>query len=156
MIEKLRSHLKSDKGFTLIELLVVIAIIAILVVIVVVAINPVQRIKDANDRSSSANVRSVGTLISTCVTDKLSKGVGGAGSATGVYSTDAANGCANTTVLGTYGTVPGGLTIKKDDTATNYTVVCAYAANAAGSGTVSFNTTTGAVTAAGSGVTTCP
>lgn len=74
MTEKLRSHLRSEKGFTLIELLVVIAIIAILVVIVIVAINPVQRINDANDRQASSNVRSTGTLLSTCVTQELAAG----------------------------------------------------------------------------------
>ena len=72
MIDRLRSHLKSEKGFTLIELLVVIAIIAILVVIVIVAINPVQRLNDASDRRAEANVRSTGTLLGVCVTARLS------------------------------------------------------------------------------------
>lgn len=74
MIEKLRSHLKSEKGFTLIELLVVIAIIAILVVIVVVAINPVERLNEAADRRASSNVRASGTLLSACVTRQLAAG----------------------------------------------------------------------------------
>ncbi len=68
MIEKLKSHLRGRKGFTLIELLIVIAIIAILVLIVVVAINPAQRLRDASNRTAASNVRSAGTLISTCVT----------------------------------------------------------------------------------------
>lgn len=68
MIRKLKSHLRSKKGFTLIELLIVIAIIAILVLIVVVAINPAQRLRDASNRTAASNVRSAGTLISTCVT----------------------------------------------------------------------------------------
>ena len=70
MIEKLKSHLSNKKGFTLIELLIVIAIIAILVLIVVVAINPAQRLRDASNRTAASNVRSAGTLISTCVTLK--------------------------------------------------------------------------------------
>lgn len=68
MIDRLRSHLKSEKGFTLIELLVVIAIIAILVVIVVVAINPAERLREAADRRALANVRASGTLLTSCVT----------------------------------------------------------------------------------------
>jgi prepilin-type N-terminal cleavage/methylation domain-containing protein len=71
--EKLRSHLRSKEGFTLIELLIVIAIIAILVLIVVVAINPAERLREAADRRASSNVRSAGTLISTCVTRALSQ-----------------------------------------------------------------------------------
>lgn len=74
MIEKLRSHLRSEKGFTLIELLVVIAIIAILVVIVIVAINPVERLNEAADRRAAANVRASGTLLATCVTRQLAAG----------------------------------------------------------------------------------
>ena len=62
---------KKTKGFTLIELLVVIAIIAILVVIVIVAIDPVKRLNDARDRAAASDVRSTGTLISTCVTKHL-------------------------------------------------------------------------------------
>lgn len=62
-----------NSGFTLIELLVVIAIIAILVAIVVVAINPAQRLKEALDRAAASNVRSTGTLIGVCVTNKLSQ-----------------------------------------------------------------------------------
>lgn len=77
MIDRLRSHLKSEKGFTLIELLVVIAIIAVLVVIAVIAINPIERINEGNDRSARANVRASGTLISTCITQSLATtGVG--------------------------------------------------------------------------------
>ncbi|HSX58525.1 MAG TPA: prepilin-type N-terminal cleavage/methylation domain-containing protein [Candidatus Saccharimonadales bacterium] len=72
MIDRLRSHLKSEKGFTLIELLVVIAIIAILVVIVVVAINPVERLRESTDRAAAANVRATGTLLSACMTKVLS------------------------------------------------------------------------------------
>ena len=68
MIERLRSHLRTQKGFTLIELLVVIAIIAVLVLIVVVAINPAERLREAADRTAAANVRSAGTLIETCIT----------------------------------------------------------------------------------------
>lgn len=71
MIDRLRSHLKSEKGFTLIELLVVIAIIAILVVIVLVAINPLQRIKDANTRSGGSNAQQIGTATAACITKSL-------------------------------------------------------------------------------------
>lgn len=59
---------KGSGGFTLIELLVVIGIIAILVLLVIVAISPVQRVRDAKDSVASSNVRSAGSLISTCVT----------------------------------------------------------------------------------------
>lgn len=82
MIDRLRSHLKSEKGFTLIELLVVIAIIAVLVVIAIVAINPLQRIRDGQDRAARSNVRSTGTLVATCMTRALSGDLGGAGDAT--------------------------------------------------------------------------
>ncbi|MEX0616792.1 MAG: prepilin-type N-terminal cleavage/methylation domain-containing protein [Candidatus Woykebacteria bacterium] len=68
MKDRLISKLRDQKGFTLIELLVVIAIIAILVVIVVVAINPAERLREAADRRAASNVRSSGTLLSTCVT----------------------------------------------------------------------------------------
>jgi len=68
MIEKLRSHLKSEKGFTLIELLVVIAIIAILVVIVIVAINPIGRLQDAANRRAASNVRAAATGVAACLT----------------------------------------------------------------------------------------
>src|SRR3989344_9244905 len=77
MIDRLRSHLKSEKGFTLIELLVVIAIIAILVVIVIVAINPIARLNDARDRTAASNVRSTGTLVSTCITKALEAAASG-------------------------------------------------------------------------------
>lgn len=71
MIDRLRSHLKSEKGFTLIELLVVIAIIAILVVIVLVALNPLQRIQDANNRSAASRVRQAAIGVETCLTREL-------------------------------------------------------------------------------------
>ena len=74
MMEKLRSHLKSEKGFTLIELLVVIAIIAILVIIVLVAINPIQRIADANRQASASSVNQIGKAVAACVTDRLGQG----------------------------------------------------------------------------------
>ncbi len=90
MIDRLRSHLKSEKGFTLIELLVVIAIIAILVVIVVVAINPVERLREASDRRAAANTRSAGTLISTCITRALS-GAGATATLTDCESINAVN-----------------------------------------------------------------
>ncbi len=67
MIDRLRSHLKSDKGFTLIELLVVIAIIAVLVVIVIIAINPIERLAEAADRRAASNVRSVATSVEACL-----------------------------------------------------------------------------------------
>lgn len=59
---------KGFGGFTLIELLVVIALLAVLVLLVVVAISPAQRLRDAANGAASSNVRSAGTLISTCVT----------------------------------------------------------------------------------------
>ena len=65
--------MESDKGFTLIELLVTMAVIAVLVAIVIVAINPAQRVRDALDRTAASNVRSTGTLISLCVTKRLSE-----------------------------------------------------------------------------------
>lgn len=142
MIEKLRSHLKSEKGFTLIELLVVIAIIAILVVIVIVAINPAERLREAADRRASSNVRSAGTLISTCITKQIEAGVADAT----VYS-NAANGCANATTLGTYGTVPPsagatGTTITANG---GNTQVCADAQGRSGTW-FWFQSSTGAVT----------
>jgi prepilin-type N-terminal cleavage/methylation domain-containing protein len=107
----MEKFLKKTKGFTLIELLVVIAIIAILVVIVIVAINPVQRLADATDRRASANVRSNGTLLQTCITQESQNTNDTAAS---MYSTSAAvagppavdGGCANIVQLQTYGT-PG-------------------------------------------------
>lgn len=117
MIDRLRSHLKSEKGFTLmnkfvksnkgftlIELLVVIAIIAILVVIVVVAINPVERLREASDRRAQSNVRSAGTLISTCVTKELS-----------LTPPGALLGCIPGGTLGTYGNVPANVDIEVDN-----------------------------------------
>ncbi len=117
MIEKLRSHLKSEKGFTLIELLVVIAIIAVLVVIVVVAINPLQRIRDGQDRAARANVRSTGTLIGTCGTRALS---GALGNPTDLSWCDDNTDVANNG----QGNVPAGVTVVAD-TSTPTTDVCA-------------------------------
>jgi prepilin-type N-terminal cleavage/methylation domain-containing protein len=119
VIEKLKSRLTKAEGFTLIELLIVIAIIAILVVIVIVAINPVQRLADATDRQAASNVRSTGTLVATCATQRLAAG----DTATTVYG--AANtGCAlitSTTLLG-FGTPAAGTTI--DPSAVAATDVC--------------------------------
>ena len=120
MIDRLRSHLKSEKGFTLIELLVVIAIIAILVVIVIVAINPVERLNEANDREAQSNVRATGTLISTCITSSL--GNNGPG-APACETAAEINGAANIN-----GTVPAPVTIvdsngAQDDVAVD---VCAW------------------------------
>lgn len=64
---------RKNKGFTLIELLVVIAIIAVLVAIVIVAINPAQRLREALNRAAASNVRSTGTLIGVCVTNRLAE-----------------------------------------------------------------------------------
>ena len=119
MIEKLRSHLRNNKGFTLIELLVVIAIIAILVAIVIVAINPVQRLADASDRTAASNVRSTGTLVTTCITQRLAAG----DNAATVYGA-ANSGCAlitSTTLLG-FGTPASGVSI--DTSAVAATDVC--------------------------------
>ncbi|MDP2671384.1 MAG: prepilin-type N-terminal cleavage/methylation domain-containing protein [bacterium] len=116
MIDKLRSHLegmrgaKKDKGFTLVELLVVIAIIAVLVLIVIVAINPIQRLADAADRRASANVRSTGTLIQTCITQRAPTT-----SSAVLYSATAGTGCADIAAggtLSTYGTPANGVTIE--------------------------------------------
>ena len=63
----------NQRGFTLLELLVVIAIIAILTAIVIVAINPIKRLNDASNRAAASNVRSTGTLISVCVSKRLSE-----------------------------------------------------------------------------------
>lgn len=147
MIDRLRSHLRSEKGFTLIELLVVIAIIAILVVIVVVAINPAERLREASDRRAAANVRSAGSLITTCITKQIELTVadatiysasGGAGSCTG--STGSA--------LSTYGTPPpitGGGAVTIDGNGTDN--ACAFAQGRSGSFWI-FNSNTGAVTTA--------
>ncbi len=139
MIEKLRSHLKSDKGFTLIELLVVIAIIAILVVIVVAAINPLERLRDASDRGAAGNIRSAGTLVSTCITQEVAEN----SPIADIYTTtDADDGCGNAANLGSYGTVPAGVTFTANAAINN---ICATAANAGGHFTpVTFNSSTGA------------
>lgn len=63
---------KDEFGFTLIELIVVIAIIGVIVTIAIVAIDPTARINASYDRTAQSNVRSTGTLISTCVTNELS------------------------------------------------------------------------------------
>ena len=85
-----------QNGFTLLELLVVIAIIAILVAIVLVAIDPARRINEANDRSAASNVRATGTLLSVCVTQRLSEGLG-------------LEACANDVTISDYGTQPAGV-----------------------------------------------
>jgi prepilin-type N-terminal cleavage/methylation domain-containing protein len=77
MIDRLRSHLRSEKGFTLIELLVVIAIIAVLVVIVVIAINPIEQINKGRDRAAASDVRSTGSLVSACITEHLASNASG-------------------------------------------------------------------------------
>ena len=84
--------LKNRRGYTLIELLIVIAIIAILVVIVIVALDPAQRVRDSLDRAAQSNVRAVGTLISVCVTQRLSQ-----------TPTLTFEGCSEDTIISSYG-----------------------------------------------------
>jgi len=91
----------SSRGFTLIELLIVIAIIAILVVIVIIAINPAARINDSKDRQAASNVRSAGTLLSTCATHQITVSAG-------IYEPCGPSPASTTptATLNTYGTAP--------------------------------------------------
>lgn len=100
--------MRKQRGFTLIELLVVIGIIAILVAIVMVAIDPVQRLNDARNRTAASNVRSTGTLISSCIVTALEGG-----------SSNAFLDCDNNPAgeLASYGNVPPDVTINSNDTA---------------------------------------
>ena len=144
MKEKLISKLRDQKGFTLIELLVVIAIIAILVVIVVVAINPVERLNEANDREAQSNVRSTGTLISTCITKELEL--------SGVLPDD----CDTPGDLATYGNVPGAVTVAASAGTTGDGVnICSYQAGRDASNIFLFESDTGETTNVAAS-TTCP
>ena len=109
-----------QKGFTLIELLVVIAIIAILVAIVLVAIDPVQRLRDAQDRTAASNVRSSGTLLSTCITQALVNK-----SAKPYTDCDE-----KTTELASYGNVPSNVTVENNPAADD---LCAVQQGSVGS-----------------------
>lgn len=154
MIDRLRSHLRSEKGFTLIELLVVIAIIAILVIIVLVAINPLERLRDASDRRASSNVRSAGTLVSTCITKEIELNTPLAN----IYSTTNANGCANPTRLATYGTPPpttGAGAVALSVSATTPQNICALAANGGGHNAVSWNSSNGVTSDPNTAAGTC-
>lgn len=153
MIDRLRSHLKSEKGFTLIELLVVIAIIAILVVIVIVAINPAERLREAADRRAAANVRSAGTSISVCITKEIEN------NRDPYRDTD---GCDTAGTLDDYGTVPpstgaGAVTIERNAAETQ---ICAEAlgrtSNPSPGWWVQFQSATGAVTDQITANPTCP
>ncbi len=118
MIDRLRSHLKSEKGFTLIELLVVIAIIAILVVIVLVAINPLERIREANTQSAASNSNQIGKAVAACITKSLETLALGPAIAAcdthGELNPDFTNLAA----------LPTGTTIAPIGTAPNYTDIC--------------------------------
>ncbi len=130
-----------EKGFTLIELLVVIAIIAILTTIVIVAIGPVGRIKDSYDSSVVSNVRSAGTLISTCIIHELT---------VGANPYDSAH-CADTSGPGadltSYGNIPassgpGGVTILSNSAGNQ---ICAFADNPSGHGNVRWQSSGGSI-----------
>lgn len=97
-----------QKGFTLLELLVVIAIISVLVAIVLVAIDPVKRLNDASDRVAASNVRATGTLISVCVSKRLSE-----------RPPETLEGCADPagsyTIINSYGTKPADVDLAAGD-----------------------------------------
>ncbi len=119
----------------------VIAIIAILVVIVVVAINPVQRLRDASDQTAEGNVRSAGTLITTCITKELSNGNN---PYNGSFCADA-TGPGST--LANYGSIPpttgsAGVTIVAN---AGLSQIFAYSDNTGGSGNVRFQSSTGSL-----------
>jgi prepilin-type N-terminal cleavage/methylation domain-containing protein len=137
---------RKQRGFTLIELLVVIAIIAILVVIVIVAINPLRTLREARDRRNSSNVRSAGTLISTCIAAELGK------NNNPFTATTCASSAGPGTALDDYGNVPpssgdAAITIVAAlDTNMNSRVqICAYSDNVGGNGNIRWQSRSGEV-----------
>jgi len=62
--------LANSYGFTLVELLVVIGIVAIISTVAVIAINPAARINSAKDAKASTNVKQIGSMLESCVSDR--------------------------------------------------------------------------------------
>ncbi len=155
MIDRLRSHLKSEKGFTLIELLVVIAIIAILVVIVLVAINPLEQIRKTNDRKWESLVTQVANGVNACITSELGKGT----SETTVFNLT--DGCADKTFLqdAANNYISSGVDLTEVVLAVNGTEsICGSidaGSNGGHTGYTSFNTGTGQTALVGNGSTAC-
>ncbi len=150
--------IKQSRGFTLIELLIVIAIIAILVIIVVIAVDPVRILREANDRRNSANVRSAGSLISTCIAAELSE----------ENDPFTVSSCASTSgagsALSSYGTVPpttgdAAITIEAatDSNLNGKVQICAYSDNPGGNGNIRWQNSTGGIELpAANPALTCP
>lgn len=126
-------------------------VIPILVVIVIVAINPAARVKQAQGLANQSNVRVASVAVNTCITQENAKGT----KSTIIYSNQ---GCTNKTFLQTnsYLNSTDAANISTVTILSNpsNTKVCAYTAIDA-SNVVSWDTSSGVVSANGQGKSTC-